>query len=307
MKIKILSPEEVEFKEKDVQTAFEHDLSKLEEGLEFVDTEVAIPVGKIDTLAFDTNTNQPVFIEYKGPGEFGKDAIIQLMDYLSWFLRDESRYAILEKIICQKKPDIEGFEPDIRLICIIADIDERIRNALYALANDAVVYSYLVATDTAGNAILIPKLEVDNSDVERGPRVSASEDELLKKFPHLQELFQNLKAELGKNEAEGYITGRTFRCKKHRVFAYIRLRKKFIRLGLRVGVGNVDDPDFKYGKKGASDWGSVSLSPSNGVSDKVKTWIEICASSSQPRLMRMRTRKVKVSNPIYTRPPVACT
>jgi RecB family endonuclease NucS len=84
MEIKILSPEEVAFKEKDIQTAFEHDLSKLEEGLEFIDTEVTIPVGRIDTLAFDTNTNQPVFIEYKGPGQFGKDALIQLMDYLSW-------------------------------------------------------------------------------------------------------------------------------------------------------------------------------------------------------------------------------
>jgi hypothetical protein len=36
MEIKILSPEEVKFKEKDVQNAFERDLSKLEEGLEFV-------------------------------------------------------------------------------------------------------------------------------------------------------------------------------------------------------------------------------------------------------------------------------
>ena len=36
MEIKILSPEDVEFKEKDVQAAFEKDLSKLEEGLEFI-------------------------------------------------------------------------------------------------------------------------------------------------------------------------------------------------------------------------------------------------------------------------------
>jgi hypothetical protein len=33
MEIKILSHEEVEFKERDIQNAFEHDLSKLEEGL----------------------------------------------------------------------------------------------------------------------------------------------------------------------------------------------------------------------------------------------------------------------------------
>ena len=274
MDIKVLSPEEVEFKEKDVQRAFEHDLSKLEEGLVFIDTEVALPVGRIDTLAFDTNSNQPVLIEYKGAGEFGKDALVQLMDYLSWFIRDRSRFAILEKLIQQKKPDIEEIEPDIRLICMVADIDERMRNAIYALANDAAVYSYLVAKDTAGKIILIPKLEVDNTEVERGPRIPATEGELLNKYGHLQELFNSLKAELEKNGAEGYITGRTFRYRKHRVFAYVRLRQNYIRLGLRVGVGKVDDVDFKYGRKGASDWGSVTLSPAKGVPDKVKAWID---------------------------------
>lgn len=50
------------------------------------------------------------------------------------------------------------------------------------------MYSYVVARDTAGKIIVIPKLEIDNTEVERGPRVSASEDELLKKFPHLHDL-----------------------------------------------------------------------------------------------------------------------
>lgn len=98
MDIKILSPEEVEFKEKDIQAAFERDLSKLEEGLEFIDSEVALPVGRIDTLAFDTNTNQPVFVEFKGNGQFGKDALIQLMDYLSWFIRDKSHLWYWKKL-----------------------------------------------------------------------------------------------------------------------------------------------------------------------------------------------------------------
>lgn len=63
MEIKILSPEEVEFKEKHIQNAFEHDLSKLEEGLEMVGSEIVIGTGRIDTLAFDTNSSRPVFIE----------------------------------------------------------------------------------------------------------------------------------------------------------------------------------------------------------------------------------------------------
>ena len=162
MEIKILSPVEVEFKEKDVQNAFERDLSKLEEGLEFIDTEVVIGTGRIDTLAFDTNRGCPVFIEYKRRGDFDKDALIQLMDYLSWFARDENRMAILERIIRRHKPDFDDFEPSLRLICVVTDVDDRIRNAVYAINNHVKVFSYMVARDTANNVVLVPRLELDN-------------------------------------------------------------------------------------------------------------------------------------------------
>jgi hypothetical protein len=113
------------------------------------------------------STARPVFIEYKRRGEFGKDALIQLMDYLSWFSRDENRTAVLERLIKKRKPDVEDFEPFIRLILVVTDIDDRVRNAIYALANHVKVFSYIVARDTAGNVILVPKLEADNSEVEQ--------------------------------------------------------------------------------------------------------------------------------------------
>lgn len=274
MDIRILSPEDIEFKEKDVQRAFENDLSKLYEGLELVDSEVTIPVGRIDTLAFDTNTNQPVFIEYKA-GEFGRDALIQLMDYISWFIRDRSHHDTLKRIIRQKKQSIEDIEQDIRLICVVTGIEERIGNAIYAIANDVLVYSYAVAKDTAGNAVLIPKLEVDNTDVDRVPQPSVTEDELSKKFPKQVELFAVLKEELLKNNAQSYIRGRTFRFRKNRVFAQVLLKQDVTRLKLRAGVGNINDPEFKYYKKGTSDWGIVILRPADGLPEKVKGWIEI--------------------------------
>src|SRR5258706_4572142 len=126
MEIKILSPEEITFKEKDIQTSFEQDLTKLEEGLELIASEVAIGTGRIDTLAYDSESGRPVFIEYKRRGEFDKDALIQLMDYLSWFARDENRMAILEKVIKQHNKDIEDFDPSIRLICVVTDIEDRV-------------------------------------------------------------------------------------------------------------------------------------------------------------------------------------
>ncbi len=270
MEIKILSPEVAQFKEKDVQRAFEKDISKLSEDLEFIDTEVVIPVGRIDTLAFDNETNQPVFIEYK-IFDFGKDALIQLMDYLSWFLRDRSHYDTLKRIIRHKKPDIEDIESDIKVICVVPNVEERVRNAVYAISNNVLIYSYVVSKDTAGNIVLIHKLEVDNSDVERIPQPPSTEEELIRRAPRYKETYFILKSELLKDGTEMYITGRTIRFRKSRVFALVNIGKHKIRLRLRAGIGNIADPDFKYGKQGQSHWGTITFR--NELPDKVKEWI----------------------------------
>ena len=280
MEIKILSPEEIEFKEKDIQNAFERDLSKLEEGLEFIASEVIIGTGRIDTLAFDTNSGCPVFIEYKRRGEFSKDALIQLMDYLSWFARDENRMAVLEKIIRKRKSDIEDFEPSVRLICVATDIDDRIKNAIYVISNHIKVFSYMVARDTSNNIVLVPKLEVDNSEVEPEMRQLVSEGELLKKHSHLQDVFNNLKIYLEKDGTHSYATSRSFRFKKNRVFAKVSFKKKYILLELRVGKNKIVDSDFKYWRQGASDWGYAYVYPTQSIPEKIIRWIELARTFS---------------------------
>jgi len=273
MEIKILSPEEVEFKEKDIQTAFEQDLSKLDEGLEFIASEVVIGSGRIDTLAFDSINNRPVIIEYKGTGGFDTEAVIQLMDYLSWFARDENRIAMLEKVIKQHKPDIKDFDPSILLICVVANLRDRIRNAMYALNAEVKVFSYVVAKDTAKNIIVVPRLEVDNSEVEQLMRSAIPESELIKRHPHLQEIFSRLKAQLETDGVACYTTSRSFRFKKERIFAKAGFRKKYIQLELRVGRHVIEDSDFKYWRQGESSWGYTHVYPGKELSPKLTDWI----------------------------------
>jgi RecB family endonuclease NucS len=81
MEITILSAADIRVREKDIQNSFERNLALLDEDLEFVASEVVIGTGRIDTLAYDSVNGRSVFIEYKGPEGFGKDALIQLMDY----------------------------------------------------------------------------------------------------------------------------------------------------------------------------------------------------------------------------------
>lgn len=281
MTITILSSEDIDFKEKEIQDAFENDLSKLEDGLEFVKSELVIGTGRIDTLAFDTNTTCPVFIEYKRRGQFGKDALIQLMEYLSWFAKDENRTVLLEKIIRQVKPDIDDVESSIRLICVVPDIDDQIRNAIYAIANHIKVYSFTVAHDTAGKLVLVPKLEVDNSEFEPPIPVVTTEGEILKKYPHLQETFSLLREELEKDGSHGYTTAKSIRFKKDTVFAKLHFRKKYIQLELNVGQRKIADHEFTYWRKGESSWGYTYIYPTKAISEKVVNWIETARNYSK--------------------------
>jgi hypothetical protein len=188
--------------------------------------------------------------------------------------------AILEKIIRQRMPAIDDFEPTIRLICVVTDIDDRIRNAIFTIANHVKVFSYMVARDTAKNVVLVPKLELDNGDVEPQVREATSETELLKKHPHLQEIINSLKMHLEKDGAYSYTTARSFRFKKNRVFAKVHFRKDYVLLELRVGKGKVSDADFKYWRQGDSNWGWTHVYPTKGVSEKVANWIELARNSA---------------------------
>jgi hypothetical protein len=285
MDIKVLAPEDIPFDERAIQSAFERDLGKLDDGLEFVASEVVIGTGRIDTLAFDVINNRPVFIEYKRPGDFDKDALIQLMDYLSWFARDENRMAVLESMIRQKRPAMKDFEPSIRVICVVADISDRIRNAIYAIANEVKIFSYMLATDTNGKLVLVPKLEVDNSDVEARIPQATSEEELLRKHPHLKDLFAKIRSRLDRDGTTSYTTSRSFRFKKERVFAKLHFRKKYIQLELRVGRAVVNDPLFTYWRQGESSWGYVHLYPGTEIPDKTYAWIDLArkhSAESQP-------------------------
>lgn len=287
MNIRVISSEDVEFKEKDVQRAIEKDLTKLEDSLVFIESEVTLGTGRIDTLAFDVENNQPVFIEYKGQGQFSKDALVQLMDYLSWFTKDPNHMAILEKYIKQKNATIEEIEPDIRLICVVSDIDARVGNAIYVISNWIKVYSYYVTKDSENSYVLIPKMELDNSEVERPVSISSSEGEILGKHPHLNELFEKLRPFLEKDGTRTYTTKRSFAFKNERVFAKIRFRKRYLFLELRAGKNNIADNEFKYWRQGESSWGYTHLYPSKDIQQKVIDWIEIArnyASQEGPEI-----------------------
>jgi hypothetical protein len=276
LSIKLISGESVELSEDQIRRVFEANLGVLEEGLEYVDSEVQIGTGRIDTLAIDEK-NRPVLIEYKRVGEFDKDALVQLMDYLSWFVKDEAHLAYLEKYIKKKKPEVEKISSEIRLICIVSDVEDRVKNACYVISNPTQIWTYNAIKIEGGDILIIPRIELDNTEREYIITEEVSEDEILNEYPSLSPLYQELKSYiLSLGDVDSYITGRNprFRRKTGRVFANIWFTRKWISLELFVGRGIIQSERFKYWKGGESDWGYVHLTPKEGLDEEIKTWIK---------------------------------
>src|SRR2546426_6198212 len=92
MNIKIGRSSDDKLSELDIQRAFEKDLARLEDGLTYVASFLPIGTGIIDTLAIDDENNLVIIEFKKAGGDFDEGALIQLMNYYSWF--------VAMKIIC---------------------------------------------------------------------------------------------------------------------------------------------------------------------------------------------------------------
>jgi hypothetical protein len=272
-RIKLVSGEVTDLKEDEIRVAFEKDLQLLEDGLEYVDSEVQMGTGRIDTLAIDEK-NRPVFIEYKRRGEFDKDALVQLMDYLSWFVRDEMHLAHLEKYIRKRKPALEELNPEIKMMCVVSDVEDRVKNACYVITNPMQLVTYTMITDEKGDTLIVPRVELDNTErVEVGEELT--ESEIVRQYANLSDIYQDLKKYmLSLSEVESYISGRTVRFRRRRVFANAWFTRKWITLELFVGEGNVQSENFKYWRSGRSDWGYVHITPKEGLTHDIQSWIE---------------------------------
>ncbi|MBX5321083.1 DUF91 domain-containing protein [Candidatus Bathyarchaeota archaeon A05DMB-3] len=274
--IRLIEGDTVDLTEDQIRKAFEANLGILEEGLEYIDSEVQIGTGRIDTLAIDEK-NRPVFIEYKKVGEFDKDALIQLMDYLSWFTKDEAHISHLEKHIKKKKPDMDKISSEIRLICVVSDVEDRVKNACYVISNPTQIWTYTTIKDEGGDILIIPRIELDNIEREFVISEEVSEDEMLKEYSLLSPLYQELKSFiLSLGDVDSYMTGRNprFRRRTGRVFATAWFTRKWISLELFVGKGAIESERFTYWKSGESDWGYVHLTPKEGIDEETKTWIK---------------------------------
>ena len=170
MKLKFAKPEKKDIPEADIQKEFEKNLGHLDDsGLKYVASYVPIGTGIIDTLALDDDLN-PVIVEYKRPGAFDRDALFQLMNYYSWFASDENHVSYIREYVRKVKPELltGSMTSDLRLIAVVSDVEEEVKNACYALEPAIQVVQYRFSKmEEDGSLIMIPQIVLDTREYER--------------------------------------------------------------------------------------------------------------------------------------------
>lgn len=277
MDLKFIKPVVEEVAESDVQQAFEENLVAIEEGLQYISSYVPVGTGVIDTLAID-DENNVVIIEFKRMGDFDRDALLQLMNYYSWFVTDPNHKLYLDTVVRKKLPEFDGVNT-VRLIAIVSDVSDIVRNACWALEPSIKLVTYSLMRDTNGSIGIIPHIVLDTSHgIEKEVKPPKKEEDHLKDRDDLKPIYHALKkrilseidSKIEFNPAPQDYIGVVGK----KMFAGIFFKRKWVRLDLLLkpkDIGN--NPrliDF-----GAGDWSYTHIESVDKIDSDVMVWLKL--------------------------------
>ena len=265
--------------ELDIQKAIEASLDSIEDGLQYIQSFVQIGSGIIDTLATDEDGNA-VVIEYKKPGDFDKDALFQLMGYYAWCSRGNNS-GYIRDVVRKKKADYEG-PNEIRLMAVVSEIDDQVKNACWALEPDVKLVSYTVAGDSAGKVVVVPSIVLDTSvGREKAVKPPKTEDDHLTGHDNLRELYKGLREwvqkslgpEIKFNPAPQDYIGLIGKNKK--MFVGLHFKKKWIRADILLLPKEVGSSPRLVAYGPNSDWSYIHVESLKDLDEELVSWFKL--------------------------------
>jgi len=256
--------------EKNIQKLTEENLEIIF-GLYFVTTEFSLGGFRLDTIAFDKESNSFVIIEYKRDKSFS--VIDQGYSYLALMLNNKADFVLeynQQKKQNLKKEDIDWSQS--RVVFLAGSFTTYQQNAINfrdlpielwevkIFDNSTVLYNQLLSSNSKESIKTITKNKtVEN--VTREVRVYTVDDHISKTNDEIKDLFENIREKilnLGQNVKEipkkQYIAYKTLSN-----FADLIIYSKEIRITLNLKSGELNDPkniatDFTKPPKGH--WGN---------------------------------------------------
>jgi predicted transport protein len=240
--------------EKDIQKITELNLKEIF-GLEFVCSEFTVKNFRIDTLAYDRESNSFVIIEYKKDKNFS--VIDQGFAYLSCMLNNKSDF-ILEynehNKNSLKREDIDWSQSKIVFISSSFTIYQKeainfndLPIELWEVkryCNNTISYQQIINKGSQESIRAISKLDSSISNITNEIKIYSETDHLAKASEQIIELYEMLKNKILTNYDDINVKIRkyyiAFISKTN--FVDIRISKKDIKIWLNLPKGKLNDP-----------------------------------------------------------------
>jgi predicted transport protein len=240
--------------EKDIQKLTEKNLNEIF-GLEFVRTEFQLNNLRIDSLAFDNETNSFVIIEYKRDKNFS--VIDQGYAYLALLLNNKAEFILeynelKEKYL--KREDIDWSQS--RVIFVSPQFTKYQQQAIEfkdlpielweisKYTNETVLFNQLKSPDTSESINTVSSKSKAVQKVSKEVKKYNEEDHLNNTSEEIAELYSQVKEriiELGDNiEIKPLKIYIAFKSSKN--FVYTEFTRNTIKLCLNLKKGSLDDP-----------------------------------------------------------------
>lgn len=255
---KIMDLKEIPFKlERDIQNLFEGNLKQMT-GLEFVKSEFSIQNQRIDTLAFDSENQSFVIIEYKRNHNYS--VFDQGVSYLNTLLKYKADFVLeynetLQKSL--KKDEVDWSQSKVVFVAPAFNqvqkqaVDFKDLNIelweVKQFENDIVVVNGVKKSASAPSVKLSTKKDENSelSDITQQLKTYTEEDHLQGKSDEIRELYEDFKQAILNLSPETeclatklYITFR----KDKKTFSDIVIQKNALKIFINKKKGELSDP-----------------------------------------------------------------
>lgn len=252
---KLFKIKEKPFKlEKDIQDVFELNIEEVM-GLELVKSEFTIKNKRIDTLAFDKQSNAFIIIEYKRSKNIS--VVDQGFTYLSLMLENKADFIIeynetLKSIL--KREDVDWSQS--RVIFVSTGFTENQKTAtnfkdiaielweVKNYENNIIAINQIKKSKSAESIKPITSINRDLDTVTKEIKVYSEEDHTSNKLDEVIELYETYKEAILNLNDNIEIVPRKKRIafKGNRIICDVLLQKNSIKLWINLRTGELDDP-----------------------------------------------------------------
>lgn len=240
--------------EKDIQRLFEENLTLLS-GYIFIRSEFSIKNSRIDTLAFDPETQAFVIIEYKR--QQNSSVVDQGISYLNLMLEYKADF-IVEYNEKQKVPlkrnDVDWSQSKVIFVSpAFNDFQIQATNfkdlpielwEVNRFDNDIITLNIINKSKSAPNIKAVSNEKREELSILKEIKVYQESDHLADKTDFIQELYEDFKQGILNLDPNIEINTRKLYIafKKDRNIADIRIQQKNLKIWINLPYGELDDP-----------------------------------------------------------------